>query len=251
VTGVRKPMIDSNSSAEQALWVEFKANGSKRAREQLFRYFIPLARRLAARFTRNDLSTPIEFEELYQLACTGLLEAIDRYNPELGVPFRYFGNRRINGCILTGIAGYSEINQQISARNRMARERIASAENDKALPSDLAGALGFLGEIAAELALGFMIEDERLYSLDGADPAPNAYETLAWKQAVQLVGAQLEQLPIRDRDIIKLHYVEGISFAQIAGLFGLTKSRISQLHKSAIALLRKRLLHVSAYRFKS
>jgi RNA polymerase sigma factor FliA len=251
VTAGQKPFLERQSSDEEALWSEFKDDGSTKAREQLFRNYVPLAKRLAARFMRNDVSTRIEFEEFFQLACTGLLEAIDHYKPELGVPFRYFGNRRINGSILTGIARYSEVNQQISARSSIVRERMASVKSHQTAPSELAAALDFLGEIAAELALGIMLEDSHLYSVEGRDRAPNAYETLAWKQAVQLVQAQLEQLPPRDRDLIRMHYVEGINFEQIAALFGVTKGRVSQLHKSAIALLRKRLFNTDRYRIKS
>ena len=42
--------------------------------------------------------------------------------------------------------------------------------------------------------------------------SPNAYETLAWKQAVQQVSGALEGLPERERAVVRFHYVEGIPF---------------------------------------
>lgn len=205
---------------------------------------------MAASFVRRDAPTPIEFDELFQLACTGLLESIDRFKPELGVPFRYFASRRINGAILNGIAQHSEINRQISNRRRLERERLASLAAEHKTPADLDEALGMLGDIAAGLALGLMLEESRLYSSDGADLAKNAFETIAWKQMVKLVEVEIAQLPQRDRDIMRWHYLDGLPFDQIADILKLSKGRISQLHSAAIALLRKRLLKVGQFRIE-
>jgi RNA polymerase sigma factor FliA len=236
--------------SEAALWQAFKASGGDSAREALFQHYLPLARRLAARFHRNDAPNPIEFEELLQLACAGLLESIDRFRPELGVPFRYFSNRRINGSILNGIAKHSEVNEQISFRNRVARERMASLTPDHPPSQDMVATLGLLGEIAAGLALGLMLEETGLYRAEDRDPGPNAYDSLAWKQAITRVGAELQSLPERESTIVRLHYIEGLTFAQIAAVLGLTKGRISQLHKAALGLLRKRLLNHGQFRWE-
>jgi RNA polymerase sigma factor FliA len=239
-----------SSQEEAALWAAFTANTSTNAREQLFNRYLPLARQLARRFRRGDIANAVEYDELFQLATTGLLEAIDRFKPELGIPFRYFGNRRIAGSILNGIAQHSEINHQISVRKRMARERIASLRPAAASPLTLSESIDLLSEIAAEIAIGLMVEQNGVYVAEEADPANNAYETLAWKQAVAHVTSELDGLPSREREIIRLHYHEGVTFDQLGRLFGVTKGRISQLHKAAIGLLRKRLLQSKAFRFE-
>lgn len=240
--------VPQPTAVEQQLWASFVQSATVSDREKLFRYYQPLARRLAATFVRRDVRTPLDFDELFQLACTGLLESIDRFKPELGVPFRYFANRRISGAILNGIAQYSEINQQISTRRRMERERLASLAADRGTPASLVEKLEILGEIAADLALGLMLEESRICSADSVDPSKNAFDTLAWKQMVKMVRAEIEQLQPRDRDIMIWHYIDGLQFDQIAEILSLSKGRVSQLHATAIMLLRKRLLSVGKFR---
>ena len=61
---------------------------------------------------------------------------------------------------------------------------------------------------------------------------------------------ELEVLPERERDILRYHYLEGISFDEIGILLGVSKGRISQIHKAAIALLRKRLSNNGRFRLE-
>jgi RNA polymerase sigma factor FliA len=236
--------------AEAALWDACKAHKSANARERLFLRYLPLARRVAARFVRDDHMTSVDFNELAQLASVGLLEAIDNFKPELGVPFRYYCPRRISGCILSGLSKLSEVNQQISERRRRTTERLRSVSAGHGKPKKLDEALEILGDIAAGLSLGLMLDNSGLYQDSERDPAKDAYETLAWKQALVHLRRELESLPARERDVLRYHYLEGLSFDETATLFGVTKGRVSQLHKAAIALLRKRLSNSSRFRIE-
>ncbi|MDE2597818.1 MAG: sigma-70 family RNA polymerase sigma factor [Sphingomonadales bacterium] len=239
---------------ERVLWQAVHlADGrvAAQAREALFSRFQPVARRIAWRFMRDDPATPMEFAELLQLASVGLLEAIDRYQPDRGVPFRFYCTRRIAGSIAEGIAGLSEVNRQISTRRRLERERLRSVRADSAAPKSLDDKLSLIGDIAAELAIGLMLEDSVMFVTDERDPARDAYETLAWKQAVDQVVGALEALPEREQRVIRHHYIEGLPFDHLARMMGLSKGRISQIHKAALGLLRKRLSGKGHFRLRS
>lgn len=238
------------SEEEAVLWDKFVHDRTSMSREALFQHYLPFTRRLAGRYFRRDGANSIQFNELVQLGCAGLLEAIDRYRPELGIPFRYFCNRRITGSILNGIAQHSEVNQQISFRRRQARERFRSLKEGIEEARSLDQIVDLLGEIAGGLALGLMIESAAFQGIEDGEQAPNAYETLAWKQTVALIKHEVRQLPARERDLMVLHYEEAVSFEQIGELFGVTKGRISQLHKHAIGSLRRRLLQTELFRLE-
>lgn len=235
------------SQDELQLWIQFVGSRTTEARESLFVLYLPLARQLAGRHFKTIRAGTIEFVELVQMATTGLLEAIDRFDPALGVPFRYFGNRRINGSILSGIAAYNEVNRQISAKNRLARDRMYSLARNVANPDELIQKLDILGEIAAGLAVGLMLAEMRPTAGPEVSTDENGYETLAWKQTITKLAAELNRLPAREQDIIRLHYQDDVTFDQLSQLFGITKGRVSQLHRAAIALLRKRLLSDGFY----
>jgi RNA polymerase sigma factor for flagellar operon FliA len=253
MTGCEQPAASAahplSEDREAGLWRDWRERGSMRAREQLFALHAAFARQVARRHYLDGPGGDIEFQDLHQLACAGLLEAIDRYDPTHGVPFRGYAARRISGSVLDGIARTSEVREQISYRSRVRRERmrsIAAAPVPAAAP--VADALGALVEAAVGLALGFMLEGTSLYRREGeAAQLPNAYESLAWKNMVARMMRELSGLPQREQAILRHHYLDGMAFDQIAGLLGLTKGRISQLHKTAIALLGKRLARAGDY----
>jgi RNA polymerase sigma factor FliA len=228
---------------ERALWYSYVQAKSAAIREQLFRHYQILAKNMAARYRRSKVGGQVEYAELYQLACTGLLESIDRFKPELGVPFRYFANRRMSGSILNGIAKYSELNWQISTRRRVERDRVASLSKDAKRTNSIDEKLDLLSEIAAGLALGFIIEASDRDHGGPQSTNEEVFETLAWKQMIKLVRDEIQQLQPQQRDIMQWHYSDGLPFDQIAAILNLSKGRISQIHKAAIALLRKRLLN--------
>jgi RNA polymerase sigma factor for flagellar operon FliA len=231
---------ESSDGQESGLWARVKAGGDSRAREALFEIYMPLAKRIAKRHFLDRQSGDIDFLELCQLAYAGLLEAIDRFNPGFGAPFRSFASRRISGSLLDGIAKLSERREQLSFRSRVRSDRARSLA--QGLEAKAADPMQSFVDLAVGLALSFMLEDTALYvSHDKPDPGPDAYDSLAWKEAITRVMTEVRTLPERDSSIVRMHYIEGLDFEQIAKVLQLSKGRISQLHKSALGLLRKRL----------
>lgn len=241
-----------HAAEEASLWREMREDGSEAARERLFAAYLPFARALAGRQFKGRRGGDIEYEDFVQLALAGLLEAMDRFDPGLGVPFRGFAVRRINGSILDGLAKMSEVREQISFRRRIKRERLRSLAPGEAGELPPGEAMEALIDLAVGLALGFMLEGTALYQGDGdgAGAQPTAYDSLAWKDLVDRLTAELGRLPDRDRSIVRLHYLEEVSFDQIAAVLGLSKGRISQLHKAALALLRKRISGAGGFRLE-
>jgi RNA polymerase sigma factor for flagellar operon FliA len=245
------PTSTSASEDDPELWRAFKVSGSTSARERLFETHLPFARQIARREWLKRAGQHVDLEDLRQLACAGLLEAIDNYDLARGVPFRGYASRRILGSILDGLAKMSEVREQISFRNRVRRERARSLVAVDPDTLSIEDALQALIDVAVGLALGFMLEDGALYAEESAvDRGPTAYESLAWKETVAHLMRELGSLPERERSILRHHYLEGLAFDQIASLHNLSKGRISQIHRSALTLLRKRLPRAGRFKLE-
>jgi RNA polymerase sigma factor for flagellar operon FliA len=234
-----------DTDEEARLWADFKRSGSSIARERLFARFVGFARNVARRLHREHSWGDLELADLQQHAYTGLLEALDRYDPDLGTPFRAFAAHRISGSIRDGIARTNEMREQISWRRRVRRERVRSlSAPDAEAPST---PIEKLAEIAAGLALGFMLEGTSLFVEDDADggqpirAAATAYDSAVWNETVSRLHEELATLPEREQNILRQHYIGGLSFDQLASLLSISKGRVSQLHRAALELLRKRL----------
>ena len=230
---------------EPGLWRDFKQTGSSQARAQLFDLYLPLARQVARR--RAFKATPdVAFDDLFQLACAGLLEALDQFDPGRGSRFKPYAVRRITGSILDGVAKMSEVREQISYRNKARADRLRSLRAHDPAQEATGGApssaMDELADLAVNLAIGFMLEDAGFAASEAqAGRYATGYESLAWRQTAAALEAELCRLSEREQLVIRRHYLEGLGFDQIAVLLCVSKGRVSQIHKAAIALLRKRL----------
>lgn len=224
--------------AEASLWRRLRFEDETGCRETLFNRYVPLARAIAAAkfHQRRAAADRGDFEHF---AYEGLLQAIDRFDPLLGVPFSAYARRRIVGSIADGIARMTEVNAQISQRRRLEQERMRSLAPSAAAAAD--DPLSALSELAVGLALGLMLEGTSLMAANGADTRPTAYESLEWREMQARLAAEVQKLPEKEAVIVRQHYHNGLSLAQIAELLDLSRGRISQLHRSALERLRKRI----------
>lgn len=244
-------LAQDQEEGEAALWQNFTAGGSADARQGLFDLHSVFARQIAAKHFLDRKSGDIEFADLCQLAFAGLLEAIDRYDPMRGMAFRAFARRRISGSILDGIAHMSEMREQIAYRKRVRMERLWSltVENPQAL--EIPAAMAALVEMATGLALGFMLESNGLYTVDeAADTGLSPYDSLAWKQLLLALKDEVSRLPAQEEKVIRYHYLHGLEFNKISEILGLSKGRISQIHRSSLRILRERLYNGEGISFE-
>lgn len=222
--------------AEASLWRRFRFEDDLRCRETLFNRYFALARAIAKRLFHQRRTARLERGDFDQFACEGLLQSLDRFDPLRGVPFGAYARRRIVGSIASGIATMSEIDAQLTYRHREEQERLRSLMISDADP------IAALSDLAVGLALGLMLEGTGM--IDGAnrcDPRPNAYDSLAWREAQAILHREIVNLPEQEATVVRQHYDHGLPFAQVAQLMNLSRGRISQLHRAALERLRKRL----------
>lgn len=223
---------------EASLWRRLRLEAEADCREQLFDRYVGFARTIAKRHHRRRAALRIEGAEFEQLAYEGLLQAIDRFDPLQRVPFSAYARRRISGSIADGIARMSEAGAQTRYRYRIEQERMRSLAPGGNPAED---AVAALSDLAVGLALGLILEGTIAVSENAPDPAPNAYESLEWRDMQLRLGREVTKLPEREAIIIRQHYDNGLSFAQIAVLLGLSRGRVSQLHRAALERLRKKM----------
>lgn len=232
---------------ELELWSDYRVRGSLAARESLFAMHADFARSIARRHHRQHGSGRLDIVELRQLAYAGLLEAMERFDPTRGIPFRGFAARRIAGSILDGISKMDERSEQLSWRQRVRRDRMQSLMHDDKADEKAQDPLATLVDLAVGLALGFMLEGTGMIALPDADilhavgPQRNAYESAAWNEMVGRLKTEITTLSDREQLVLRHHYADGLAFDTLAELLNLSKARVSQIHRGALERLRKRL----------
>ena len=221
------------------LWDEFRRRGDADARNRLIEHHLPLARTIAATLFSRRGAVVVEFMDYMQLATVGLIESIDRFDPQRGVPFEAFAARRVRGAVLNALEALSDTYEQSALRKRLRQDRLESLRRGWAAgKSDL---FGELADIAVGFALSYMLEGSGIVSPDEAHGAyeQEFYRGVERRQLGELLARLVDALPEQERRVIRYHYYQGLAFQEIAGLFGVTNGRISQIHRQALQLIKE------------
>lgn len=222
-----------------AAWREFAATRDNALRNQLVEAHLELARIVAATLYRNRGSLEVEFADYLQLATLGLIESVDRYDATLGVQFDSYATLRIRGSVLNALTGLSEQYQQIDLRKRLRQERLESLRQQRNGPADL---YGRLADVAVGLALAQLLEGSGMLQRDDETERSfqhHFYDSARERQLREAVDSAVQTLPDQERRVVRYHYYQKLGFTEIAELLGLSKGRVSQIHRQALQLLRR------------
>jgi RNA polymerase sigma factor for flagellar operon FliA len=232
---------------ELALWRGLRQGTDPVAREKLLALHLPYARVVAASYYGKRFHDEIEFDDYHQYASLGLLEAMERFDPERGAQFRTFAARRMHGAILDGIERLTEKQQQIAARRRARAEQLEASKELAAQRAGLAAGtvprhpqqlLHYMAEVGVGLALAWMLDGTAM--VDDPERAESVpfYRSTEIRQLRERLLQVVDALPAQERTVVRYHYLQEIPFDQVAAMLHLTKGRISQIHKQALLRLR-------------
>jgi RNA polymerase sigma factor for flagellar operon FliA len=213
---------------EQELWARLARDACREAREALFFRYAPWSRAVARDVYRRVRLPQLEWGDYTHNATVGLLEAMGRYDATRGVDFPAYAKPRVRGAVFNGLRVFLAESRRADGLERR-RERVESLEQERATDDPL----GQLVELVTGLATGLLLESEGLTEslYAGIDAA-----TLVERHQLQdLARDSLQAMNEQERRVVQLHYFQYLPFVEIAALLGLTKGRISQVHKSAIA----------------
>jgi RNA polymerase sigma factor FliA len=236
---------------ERQLWELWRESGNERARQQLLNMHLPYARIVAASYYAKRMHDEIEFGDYHQLASLGLIDAMDRFDPEVGVQFRTFAARRMHGAILDGLERLTEKQQQIAARQRLLSQRRAAikevaldgraelAPSEPARNSDQI--LKYVAEAGLAFALSWILDGSGM--LDHGDKSASMpfYRAVEIQQLRRRIVELVNSLTPQERTVIQHHYFQEVTFEEIAESLKLTRARISQIHRQALRHLKERL----------
>ena len=217
------------------LWAQYRLARDVDARNGLALAYGGFARMMAAKAYARRISSEVEFADYLQYAQVGLIESIERFEPELGAKFETYAAFRINGAILNGLASASELHEQLAARRRLVAERTRSLSGEA--PEEGEDVFTRLAGIAMGLAVGFMLEGSGMFQDTDEGAGDLGYARIELRQLSGKLHEAIERLPERQRHVIRAHYLQHQPFEEIAGLMNLSRGRVSQLHKDALGKL--------------
>ncbi len=239
-------------ATEDQLLRTYAETRDENAREELVRRFLPFARSLAMRYSGGVEPS----DDLIQVASLGLVSALERFNPERGVPFAAFAGPTILG----------ELRRHFRDRvwtlrvPRGLQESIRAVDGAIAKLSHELERSPTVAEIAAhlELAESDVLETleagaaRRMVSLDrptiGSEPGDEApmseriggddpgFELVEDRATIEVGSDVLDET---EREVLELRFAEDLTQSAIAERVGYSQMHVSRILRRALAKLRE------------
>lgn len=227
----------------ESLWQQFgKAKSKKKRlelRNQLAEFYIPLVQRAAKRFCKR-LPYEITYDDLFAAGFIGLLTSIPRFRPGTGATPGTFFCRRIWGAMGDYLRDQDHLSR--TSRGRFTQVRKLHRQIGRE-PTD--------GEIST--ALRVPQDQARMYRRAPRNQSLYQENAGGFSLLCELRSRQdkstefreqiedlLKSCTERERNILRLYYLERLNMGQVAELLGTSASRVSQLHTEAMEKLRSR-----------
>lgn len=232
----------------EALFAQLRAGAGEAVRTALIERHLPLARRLAARYRY----TPEPREDLEQVASLALVKAVDGFDPERGAAFASYAVTTILGELKRHMR---DTTWAVHVPRALKERTIAVERAERALSARL-GRAPTVAQLAAEAGVS---PEQALEALNaraahdavpleppGDAPAPALPATTQgdFSEAVEdrlALSDALARLQRRERTILHLRFVEGLTQTQIADRVGLSQMYVSRLLRATLENLRREI----------
>jgi RNA polymerase sigma factor FliA len=245
-----------------ALWSSFATERGTANRDRLVLHYAPLVKYVAGRIG-TGLPAHVDIGDLVQSGIFGLVEAIERFEPDRGLKFETYAMQRIRGAILDDLRAQDWVPRSVRSRAReveRAMERLEAKLHRTASDAEVAAELNItvdeLRDLFAQLQLTSMAALDELVAA-GRDAgslaerlpdhhAEDPVTAMEDRENRRLLAEAIAQLGERDRTVVTLYYFENLTLAEIGKVLGVTESRVCQLHTRAVLRLRSKLNEASS-----
>ena len=229
-------------------------------RERLIVEYAPLVKYIANRIAMR-LPPHIEVSDLINAGIIGLIDAIEKFDPDKEVKFKTYAEIRIRGAILDELRSMDwiprsirkVINKLVNAYHELEQQLGRPAKDE-----EIAELLGLQMEEfykllkhsagAPLISLDVMVDhdDKRRDILSClVDPkTTDAFGVLGLNELKDRVAGAIDDLPEKEKQVVSLYYYDELTMKEIGEVLDLTESRVSQIHTKAILRLRVRITNL-------
>jgi RNA polymerase sigma factor for flagellar operon FliA len=227
-------------------------------KQQIVLEHTPLIRYIVNRIAAR-LPSHVDLEDLHNTGVIGLMDAIEKFDPNRDCKFKTYAEFRVNGAILDQLRSLDWVPRSVRQKGRQlekayedCEQRLGRAATQDEVAESLGIELEELHSLTNQASGVSMVRMDHVRSGDDSDAPlpgdifedPSSQNPFAWVEARQdgeALGQCIAQLPEREKLVITLYYYEDLSMKEIGAVLGITESRVCQIHAKSVAHLRLRL----------
>ena len=248
--------------SEDDLWSLYKDSRDPAIRDAFIRQYAPLVKYVAGKVAASMPNT-VEFEDLVGFGVFGLLDAIEKFDPDKNVKFKTYAVTRIRGAIFDELRSIDWVPRSVRQKTKEIEDAVVNLEAKLGRPAsdqEIASSLGvteddFMKTMLKISSTSVLSLNDVWYSGDDADKisigesiespsSMNPDATVEREEVKRVIVQAISELPEKEKKVLVLYYYEDLTLKEIGQVLDVTESRVSQLHTKAILRLRAKLTNL-------
>jgi RNA polymerase sigma factor for flagellar operon FliA len=226
-------------------------------RETIIQEFAHVVKAMAYRLAYR-LPAYMDAEDLVSVGIMGLMDAMDKYDPNREAKFKTYAEFRIRGAMLDEIRSMDWIPRSVHERVSLLQRthtrllnRLGRPPTDEEIAAEMNLSPAELDEflVRSRGAVLVSLDDINLHEPDGPkilDMLADTHQsdplaTILNDQERGRVADAIQELPEKERLVLTLYYFEELTMKEIGGILTITESRVCQIHTKAILHLKGKL----------
>ncbi len=247
---------------EDELWSAYRGDKNPAIRDAFIRQYAPLVKYVAGKVAASMPNT-VEFEDLVGFGVFGLLDAIEKFDPEKNVKFKTYAVTRIRGAIFDELRSIDWVPRSVRQKTKEIEDAVVNLEAKLGRPAsdqEVASSMGvseddFMRTMLKISSTSVLSLNDVWYSGDETDKisigesiesptSMNPDSTVEREEVKRVIVQAISELPEKEKKVLVLYYYEDLTLKEIGQVLDVTESRVSQLHTKAILRLRSKLTNL-------
>jgi len=240
------------------IWEQYTKEKTVELKNELVLHYLPQVKNIVLRLMPTYKAYS-NYDDMLSCGILGLMDAIEKYDLNREVKFEYYAAMRIKGEIIDSIRKQdwapSSLRRKIKAISNAYYElenRFSREPTDKEVADHLD-----MGEDELQDALGKsqmfnIIHFEEMVQNDVWEQGiqtglESLEEEVENKEMVEILGNMIDNLPDKEKLVVTLYYYEEMTLKEVAGVLGVSESRVSQIHSKAVMKMRTKMQFAGIY----
>jgi len=249
-------MIDEDKTMQ--LWRYYKTNRSVEARNEIVLHYTSLVRKIVLRF-KGSYSNFGQLDDMVNQGIIALIDAVEKFDPDLGNKFETFASLKIRGAIIDFMRKQDWVprNQRnLSKELDEVYNELYAERGYEPTKLEMAERMGIsvthLDKILQQRHNSIILSYEEAINEKMMIASPlivnesdkDSPETgLLYEELKSKLMEAIDQLNEKERLVVSLYYYESLKLKEIAEVLNITESRVSQIHSAAIIKMKNKMMN--------
>lgn len=243
------------NNAAEPVWAVLEQTGtsfsslSPADKDRIARAFAPRIK-ASALHLKAKLPAHIELSDLISAGTLGLMEALGKFRPDLGIRFETFADNRIRGAMLDELRRMDWFSRGLRQKIKKLEHVIREFEQENGHTPSRSDLIELTGQSRLELEATLeALNSQIILSLEAIQDHGEQvgegrthrepFAIAAFQDIIDKLAHLIDRLGEREKLVLSLYYTEDLNMKEVASALDITEGRVSQLHSQALGKLKQ------------